>query len=381
MLIARKPGSLLSPTVWGEDGTIFWGQWLTDGLNLFTPYAAQWWVAQRLLIAALSWLPIAAMPLAIYITSCIVAALAVSVVLQQRAEPVFGRYQWLAFAGLILLPTVTEIQGNLANLQVWMAMGLLVLLVVRPPLTRAAKAAELGYIVVAGLTGFLGVILSPVALWAALRTSDRYVRARSALVLLLALVNVAVWASQDRPPASDLGDRLVTLPGAVAKRWGGGMVLGHHGMRFLWLDGFWSLWLIPSIAMLVLLLYLAWVDRRGMSWIWMVSASVWMVLGVIAPAAAGGPGWVANAAGGWRYFGLAIAVGVLVLVRGLMTARTVAAVGLACCTVAFLLGAPLRSPTAKIDPAQMQTFQSCVNSQERPCTLGIAPEGWVITVN
>ena len=24
--------------------------------------------------------------------------------------------------------------------------------------------------------------------------------------------------------------------------------------------------------------------------------------------------------------------------------------------------------------AQMQTFQSCVNSQERPCTLGIAPE-------
>lgn len=380
-MIARKPGSLLSPTVWGEDGTIFWGQWLTDGLNLFTPYAAQWWVSQRLLIAGLSWVPTPAMPLIIYLTSAVVATLAVAVVLQKRAEPVFGQYQWLAFAGLILLPTVTEIQGNLANLQVWLAMGLLVLLVVQAPRTHWGKAAELAYIVAAGLTGFLGVILAPVALWAAVRNSDRYVRARSGLMLLLAMVNVVVWASQDRPPGSDLGERLLTLPGAVAKRWGGGLILGHHGMRFVWPDGFLSLWLIPSLAMLALLGYLAWVDRRGMSWVWLVSAAIWLALGVIAPATTSGPEWVAQAAGGWRYFGLAIAVGVLVLVRGLLTAPRIATIGLVACTVAFLLGAPLRSPTAKIDPAQMQTFSACLDGDQRPCTLGIAPEGWTITLN
>ena len=239
VFVMRKPLALLAPTIWGEDGGIFWAEALTPGPDLFSPYAAQWWLSQRILFSLLVHLPVSAMPILIYLAACAVAVLAVAVILQHRAQALFGTLgnQVLAFALLILLPTVTEIQGNQANLQVWLAMGLLVLLVLPAPVSAGGKALELLYVVVACLTGIVGVIVAPVAVWAVVRERSRYVWWRSGFVLLCAVVNVAVWASQDRPPSGDLLERVESIPGGLMKRWGGAMILGHHLMRLVWPRG------------------------------------------------------------------------------------------------------------------------------------------------
>jgi len=385
VLIARKPGALLSPTIWGEDGTVFWRDALIPGGDLFTAYAGQLWVSQRLLVAVMSALPVTAMPIAVYLASCVVAGLAASVVLVRRAEPVFGSYprQILAFALLVLLPGVTEIQGNLANVHVWLAVGAMVLLVLDAPASVPSRVAELIVVVVVGTTGFVGVLLSPVALWSLLRSKDPFVRGRSLALLAAAVVNLVVWATQDRRAAGDVVERLLTLPGAVTKRWGGGMVYGHHLERLFWPDGFVSILLLPALAMVALLVYLAWMDRRGPSPVWLVSGLLWISLAVVSPTGALDVGWVARANAEWRYFGLAIAAGLLVLVRStsLPPTRRAATVGLLGCSVAVLAGAYLRAPTAAVDPVELRAFAQCLEGgTPRPCTLGIAPEGWVIDV-
>lgn len=385
VLIARKPGALLAPTIWGEDGTVFWLGALTPGSDLLTAYAGQLWVAQRLLVAVLAQLPVTAMPIAVYLTSCVVAALALSVVLLRRAEPVFGSYprQILAFGLLVLLPGVTEIQGNLANVHVWLAIGGMVLLVLDAPASVPGRVAELAVVAIVGTTGFVGVLLSPVAAWSLLRSRDTFVRSRSLVLLAAAVVNLVVWATQERRAAGDVAERLLTLPGAVAKRWGGGMVYGHHLERLFWPDGFLSVLLLPALAMVALLGYLAWMDRRGPSPVWLFSGLLWISLAVLSPTGALDVGWVARANAEWRYFGLAIAAGMLVLVRATSVQRTrrVATVGLLACSVALLAGAYLRAPTAAVDPVELRAFEACLEGETpRPCTLDIAPEGWVIDV-
>ena len=385
VLVARKPGALLAPTIWGEDGTVFWLGALTPGGDLTTAYAGQLWVGQRLLVAGLSVLPVAAMPIAVYLVSCLVATLAVSVVLWRRAEPLFGSYprQILAYALLVLLPGVTEIQGNLANLHVWLAVGVMVLLVLEAPASMGGKAAELVLVAVVATTGFAGFLLSPVALWSLVRSRDRFVRSRSLVLLAGAVVTIAVWAGQDRRAAGDVTQRLLTLPGAVAKRWGGGMVYGHHLERIFWPDGFISVLLLPALAMLALLGYLAWRDRRGPSPVWLLGGLLWISLAVVSPTGAVDPGWVARANAEWRYFGLAIAAGMLVLVRAMAapSTRRAATVGVVGCSLAVLAGAYLRAPTATVDPEQLRAFAECLDDAgPRPCTLDIAPQGWVIEV-
>jgi|GEM_PF-5471295 len=81
------------------------------------------------------------------------------------------------------MPTVTEIQGNVANLHLWMAVGLLVLLALPAPVTVPGRVAEIGYLSGAVLTGFLGVILTPAALWAAYKYRTRFVLLRAGVVV------------------------------------------------------------------------------------------------------------------------------------------------------------------------------------------------------
>ncbi len=313
------------------------------------------------------------------------AVLSLSVVLQRRAVSLFGGpgRQLLAFALLVLLPTVTEVQGNLANLQVWFAIALLVVLVLPAPTTWQGRGAEIGFVVLSVLTGFLAVLLTPAALWGAWRHRTRYVWLRTGILIVGAGVNLAVWATQDRPPAADLDERLETLPVATLKRWGGGMVMGYHLMRIVWPYGWLSIWALPAALLLGLLAYLAWSDRSGPSWVWLFCGVLWFVLGVVSPADRAEPSWVYSAIGGWRYFGLAIAAGMLVLVRGSGRdpVRVWAIVGILACSAAFVTGAYLKAPVPSVEPAQLRAFERCLaESSPRPCVLPIAPEGWTAVV-
>ena len=352
-------------------------------------YAGQIWVVQRTASAALAQLPPAQTPLAFYLFACAAAVLGFSVVLQQRATWLFGRfrYQVLAFAVLVFLPTLVEAQGNLANLHEMLAISALVALVLPAPRTRIGQVAEVSYIAVVCLTGFVGLLLSPVALWGAWKQwGSRYVLVRSAVALLAAAVNVTFLLIGGRAPAADIGIRLSTFPGAVVRRVGDGMALGEHILAVFWPRGFIGWLAIPGLLIVVLLAYLLWQDRRGPSWVWLFSGLVWLALGLTTPAASFDPRWAAISGPGYRYSVVAVAAGFLVLVRALGTGqrssvRVPAALGLGLCCVGLLGDAYLQPRTPAPTPDQLRAWQDCIESNSLlPCDLPQAPEGWTTTV-
>lgn len=385
ILTMRRPTGFTAPTVWAEEGREFWADALRPGVDLWTAYAGQWWMAQRLVVGVLAEGPVTWMPRLLYLVACVSAVLAVAVVLQGRARPLFGRfrYQMLAFVGVLLVPTAFEVQGNLTNLQSWLAVSLLIVLVLARPITRAGMAAELMYVAVAGTTGFLGVILAPVAVWAVWTNRGRYVSLRSGVLLLAGVLNLLVWGGQRRPPATALSERLLNFPEAGVKRFGGGSLLGEYPMRVLWPHGAAGVWMWVSTLLVLLVLYLAWRDRHGPSPIWLLAGGAWALLGVISPTGSASPDWVFEADEGWRYFVLGIAAGFLVLVRAVapQATRVPAAVGLIACVPAMLVGAHLPPMEPAIDPGELTTFGLCVDGERpRPCELAIAPDGWFVVL-
>lgn len=387
VMVLRRPGALVSPTIWGEDGTIFWAQALSPGHDLVTPYAAQSWAVQRLLTAALTGLPVSIMPVAIYTAACGVAVLSLAVVLQARAGTVLGPFprRVLAFGLLVMVPTATEIQGNLANLHVWIGSSLLVVLVLAPPVTLWGRCVELAWVALASVTGLLGVILLPVAIWALWRMRTGYVWLRSSLVAMGATVNVIVWATQDRRPSEDLVQQLMLVPAALLKRVGGGLTVGHHLMEVFWPHGLLNILLLPSILMVGLLGYLAWVDRKGPSAIWLGAAGVWLVLGVVSPTGVSTADWVLDPSAYWRYFGMALAAGLLVLVRGMggtVGTRSVAMLGLLACSFSLVADAYIKVASPAVGRDDLRAFEVCLDGRSPPpCYLPIAPDGWTVVVD
>lgn len=384
---ARKGGQLLHPTIWAEDGQEFYGDVLTAGPDFLSVYAGQLWWAQRLLIEGIAVLPVTSVPTGIYLVTCLVAVLAMSVVLLRRASVLFAsfRLQVLAFALLVLLPVTWEIQGNLANLQVWLGVSVALLLVMPGPAHWWSRAAELGYALITAATGFVGVILLPLALWRAWTgraDADRgYVWARSAMVVAGALSNLLVVTLLSQRSSSDPVERLVTFVPAVIKRVGGGLLMGDRAIRALWPIGFWSIFLIPAVIMLLLLAYLVWVDRRGPSWILLGTGLLWALAGVMSPAATQQLWWVYDTGGGWRYFAMAVAMSLLIMVRALSgPARLPAAVGLLVCVPGIVLNSYLPAAEPPINPVQMRAFAECVSQPDAWCAVDIAPAGWVLRV-
>lgn len=380
----RRPSFLTTPTFWGEDGQFFYAAAMEPGWDLLKLYTGQLWIVQRIGAAMLTFAPPAYAPLVDYLLTCAVAVLAFSVVLQQRAVTLFGRFrlQVLAFAVLVLLPTIWEVQGNLANLHTLLAISILIVLVLPRPVTRIGQVAELVFVAVVCLTGLVGLLLSPVALWGAWKLRTRYVFIRSGVCLAAGAVNLLVVLVAGRTPAPDVGVRISTLPGALVRRVGDGMVLGQHILERFWPQGFIGLLAIPGFLMIGLLAYLAWKDRHGPSWIWLTSGAIWLALGLTTPVASANPRWAEFSSAGWRYSVVIVGVGFLVLVRALRVAetRTVAAVGLLACALGFLGDAYLQSARPAPTREQLRAFQECIDADRPPCQLVQAPEGWFTTV-
>ena len=94
-MLLRRPAGISAPYVWAEDGTEFWFDVLSSGNDLLRVYEGQLWLVQRVVFSALTAvLPISAIPVALYVTACVLGVAALSVVLQRRVRPLFGRFRW-----------------------------------------------------------------------------------------------------------------------------------------------------------------------------------------------------------------------------------------------------------------------------------------------
>ncbi len=382
VFVARRVEGLREPTIWAEDGRIFWADALHPGLDLTAPYAAQWWMAQRLLALGVVQLPVVWAPRAMFLAAALVAVLAAATILQTRSRAVFGayRYQIVAFVLVLLIPVAWEVHGNLTNIQVWLGVGLLVTFAIPAPASRLGRVIELGFVVVAGLTGFLGVLMAPMALWSLATAKASYTRVRSVLLLAAAAGNLAVWWSAGRAAGEGALARLLQVPETLLYRWGGGALFGEYPLRMV--SNARVFVLVVAAAFLLVVLAAAWRDRRGPSPIWLFVACLWAVLALLSPTGAVGTAWMLDPLAHWRYFALGVAACLLVLVRALGTAtvRWPYAVALAASVPALLIGARLPALGPAIPADDLSAFAECLHVPGGLCAVDVAPEGWTVVV-
>lgn len=394
LLAARRPTSITGVALWGEDGRIFLQDWLASNSGLLNalgliwePYMAQLWPVQRVLTAAISQLPASWWAPTTYWVSCFVAAASISIILQRRAKWAFGGFKWrlgIALA-LVLVPGVTtEIQGNLANIHWYLALGVLVTLVLPAPRGIPGRIAELLFVGIVALTGVLGIMLAPVALWllvgrglsATLRC--RYTVMRSLVVVLGAIANLWLLSSDSRGvgrPLSGLVDPEAWEEGL--SRYAGSLVMGADisGDRPL-LPG-----LFLALVLLAAIVAMAAFDVSG--------PSPWWLLSGIMVAAGGlfGGVYVLFDDVGWalapRYASILVFASILVIGRSLASGSSPAQIT-AGLTVLLMMGAvstgfrlaPLQpSPTTE----DVRQFQMCLDAGEDRCVLPTAPAGWTVS--
>lgn len=393
VLLLRRPSALAAPTIWAEDGAVFIaGSFLPWG-DIFSPYAGQLWVLQRLVASVLGQFPATWWPALLYVVSCLGAALAIAVVLSERARPLLGRFRFRVLAGtiLVLLPGVWEAQGNLANLHWWAMVAAMLLLAMSAPNSSVGRVAELAVIGTIAFTGLGGVLLLPVALWRVLVDHERYVIVRSGIIASAAALQVLLtFALTDRGDNTDPMSAVPTLAEFLIKRVGGGFLMGERLMSTWWIEGPVSMALAAlSVVLLGIVAVLVIVDLRGPSWAWLGTGVLCVSLAILAMPAEARAMSLSPYFGG-RYVLLMLAGIVLIVVRALAGGgrpRWVAA-GALILMVGGVVGDAVLPPLAEGIPKQdLVQMQACLDGEpefaDAPfCFVSIQPltDDWRIVV-
>lgn len=217
ILVQRGWERLGTPDLWGEDGQIFLGQALSQGVHsLLTPMAGSYFTIERLvMIGALRLVPLAWVP-AVVCAACVVMFAAVASTITSR------RYEWLipspavrvlAACLLALLPGLHEMLGNLCNLN-WILFCWLAFVGLKDPalpITKTEIAISLLVAVSIGTT----ILLLPLFGWRIVfllqqgRPTRDWAPGVVHFVVLAAFgVGLLLVAAGPRPPASSVPSAL-----------------------------------------------------------------------------------------------------------------------------------------------------------------------------
>lgn len=237
ILFVRKTDAFLHPQFWAEDGAVFFLQDYTLGpAAVWEPYAGYLHLVPRgVALASGALLPYAALPHAYNYASLLLTLLVVAGIFSPRLR--LPRKPALALA-VVLVPHLTnEVFLSLTNVQWVLALLLVVVLLKAPPdpvygSVRLQGAADVGAVILCGLTGPFVVLFSPFFAWKAVR--DRGVHAWILLAAVLAVAGAQVLAFAGHPAeaAGPAVRQLTPYVDAVGTRCFGNLFLGkslpHH---------------------------------------------------------------------------------------------------------------------------------------------------------
>ncbi|MBP7864360.1 MAG: hypothetical protein KA419_00310 [Acidobacteria bacterium] len=191
ILFVRKTDAFLNPQFWAEDGAVFFLQDYTLGPSaVWEPYAGYLHLFPRLVaLVSGALLPYAALPHAYNYASLLLNLLVVAGLFSRRLE--LPGKPALALA-IVLVPHLTnEVFLSLTNIQ-WVLAILLVATILKKPPGKAFGnlplqwAADLGTVILCGLTGPFAVLFLPFFVWKRIRD-----RGLHATILLAAAATVA----------------------------------------------------------------------------------------------------------------------------------------------------------------------------------------------
>lgn len=195
----RIPETLRNPQFWAEDGGFFKQAWLRPA-SLFVPFQGYHHLVPRLVAFAASFLDPAYAP-AIYCYTAITLTLATMLlVMSDRLELPFRPLMALA---VVAVAHDGEVFANMANVQWILAIGLLVVVLLKPGRTRWSLLADCCYLVLAALTGPFIVVVVPlfvVRCWRARRSREESARlmALTLLAVAAALLQIVTYLSTYR---------------------------------------------------------------------------------------------------------------------------------------------------------------------------------------
>jgi hypothetical protein len=235
----RHPEALLRPQFWAEDGAVWYQQ--AHELGATRPFllTQDGYYSTYLRVAALlaQAVPLADAPLLMnLIALALQAAPAVFFLSPRFKDAVPGPSARLALAVLyLLLPNTAEIHGNATNAQWYLALLAFMIIVARPPASKAGRVADVATLALAGLSGPYAFFLTPMAAlrWRSEKNYARLTQTRvlavTAVVQALALFVLNAGSRFGYRPHVDL----VLLWGILEKQIFGGGIVGMQWYHFV----------------------------------------------------------------------------------------------------------------------------------------------------
>lgn len=222
-LVARRPDVLAHPQLWAEDGNVFFGDVTAFGpvATLLRPYAGYVNLLPRLIADAGSLLPLDAVPCFYVVVSFLVAGGCCSLFALEtfRFAIRSDRLRACVCFVLALAPNSSELIGNIANLQWYLAFAVFLILAIPKRQTAAWGRSRQAAV---ALALFVSVASAPECLLALpfalrrLRDRDGAGRGMAAAFALASVVQVWTFARAPHPTIAHAGLGALTLGLVVA---------------------------------------------------------------------------------------------------------------------------------------------------------------------
>ena len=387
LYLLRSPAVVTGPTLWAEDGTVFFKDAIERGWSaLLAPYAGQLLILSRTAALAASPFPVSIQPALYGVVAIAIAVLSCGLVLSSRwRDPVPLGVRFVCLLALLCAPGIAEAHGRLANAHWWLGIGLLLLGMLRDPAARWTKRGEIAFAAIGGLTGFVAIYGIPSLGVRALRNRTRHSWTILGVALAGGAVQLAYLVSSTR--RGDLGLAASDMPGMVlvlAKRVMATAAIGDTTLAVSWPLRSPDAWSLVITLALTAALALTWIRGFRIE----MAALIATLLGgwIIAIWAMTQPGlsmemlfWPSGAA---RYFLVPVAVLYISLVVSWpsMGGRWRALSALLAVLLLTSISSDYRlSGRVTHDADDWSRFASCVDTTRRQCTT-IVPPDWPLQV-
>lgn len=187
LLFFRRPGALLLPSIYFEDGIVYYAQQLHSGsvLTVFQPYDVGYYVLAPRLVAYLAWrLPASWAPYLFNLSGFLIGAAACSFFCLPRHRPIIASDALRAWLCVLFAITLDSKEALATATNCSWYLGIPVILLALNPLaagTRWQQAGGFAFGILLGMSTPLVVLPVPIALW-------QFVRKRAARPFLAGLI-------------------------------------------------------------------------------------------------------------------------------------------------------------------------------------------------
>lgn len=167
IVVSRRPDVLSHPQFWAEDGYLWYANAYNHGFlaSLITPQAGYLQTISVLTARVSLSLPLQYAPLFFNLVAIVIQILPVLFFASKRLARIVPSLKLRLFIGFLYLalPNSWEVNANITNAQWHLALLAFLVVVAAPSVKKWWRTFDIGTLVISGLSGPFGILLTPVA--------------------------------------------------------------------------------------------------------------------------------------------------------------------------------------------------------------------------